>query len=221
MEDKSRQRDRSHVSFDTPGSHAGDEAEARTGTRSRSPLKFRGINIVSVLVSVAAILALILHVVEPTWKIDSIAIALLVVAALPWLGESLESIDLPGGGGVRYRTRLENVEVKAAHVEGQVAELREIFPLLLPGNLLVHLKNLAAHKTKPYWGNEPFKDQLRALRGMQLIELLPQRTSEGKGIGSIPNGEFDLADWVRLTGDGHKWLARADEIEKQQARLPQ
>jgi len=208
------------MSSDTSMSRPDDEAEAPSGTRSTPQLRFRGISFVSVLVSVAAIAALVLHVAEPTWKIDSIAIALLVVAALPWLGEILESIDLPGGGGVRYRTRLEDVEAKAANVEGQVAELREIFPLLLPGNLLVHLKNLAAKRTKPYWGNDPFKDQLRALRGMGLIELLPERTVERKGIGSIPNGEFDLADWVRLTGDGHKWLARADELEQQQARLP-
>jgi hypothetical protein len=171
--------------------------------------------LISVLVSVVALVALVLHIAEPTWKIDSIAIALLVVAALPWLGEILESIDLPGGGGVKYRRRLESVEVKAADVEGQVAELREIFPLLLPDDLLVHLRNLADAKTQHYYRNDPLIDQLRALRGMRLIEVLPERRAQDRGIGSIP-AEFDLARWVRLTAAGEKWVARADELESEQ-----
>lgn len=72
--------------------------------------------VVGILVSSAALVALIVHVAAPKLKIDSIAIALLVLAALPWLGEILESVDLPGGGGFRYRKRLEELEEKTERV---------------------------------------------------------------------------------------------------------
>ncbi|HEY6003424.1 MAG TPA: hypothetical protein VIV57_11170, partial [Anaeromyxobacter sp.] len=47
--------------------------------------------------------------------VDVISVVLLGVAILPWLGDIFESIDLPGGGGVRFRERVKAAgEVVAA-----------------------------------------------------------------------------------------------------------
>jgi hypothetical protein len=52
------------------------------------------------------------HVVFPETKVDSITVALLVVALLPWLGGVLDSVELPWGGKVQFR-RLEERLTKA------------------------------------------------------------------------------------------------------------
>lgn len=56
------------------------------------------------VVSVGAIALLLSHLLLPgRVRIDVIALVLLAVAILPWLGDVFESIDFPGGGGVRFR----------------------------------------------------------------------------------------------------------------------
>ncbi|MGI8667242.1 MAG: hypothetical protein ACR2N4_14655 [Jatrophihabitans sp.] len=49
-------------------------------------------------VSASAITLAIVHIVEPRWHVDSIVLALLAVAVVPWLGDIFESIDTPFGG---------------------------------------------------------------------------------------------------------------------------
>jgi hypothetical protein len=194
-----------------PGAH--EEPNDRTPRKDGALARVRRMRPVSVFVSVAAITVAALHIAEPAWKIDSIAIALLVGAALPWLGEILDSVQLPGGGGFTYRERVKNVE-------GRVDELRDILPLLLPPYLMDHLKNLAHHMTRPYYTDQPLINNLRALRNMGLIDVLPGRKSEGKGIGSLANVyEFDLADWVYLTQAGDRWVKKAAELEEPKPRV--
>jgi hypothetical protein len=85
-----------------------------------------GLTLVGLVFSAAALTALILHLVDPKLKIDTAAVALLFLAALPWLGEILESIDVPGIGGFRFRDRLEKVEERATRLEENVDEVGEL-----------------------------------------------------------------------------------------------
>ncbi|MEV6826642.1 hypothetical protein [Amycolatopsis sp. NPDC051102] len=54
-------------------------------------------------VSLVALLGAAGHLIWPGLKIDAITVLLLVVALVPWLGDLLESIELPGGWKVKYR----------------------------------------------------------------------------------------------------------------------
>lgn len=54
-------------------------------------------------VSVVALLGAAAHLIWPGLKIDAITVLLVVVALVPWLGDLLESIELPGGWKVKYR----------------------------------------------------------------------------------------------------------------------
>ncbi|WP_086852331.1 hypothetical protein [Amycolatopsis kentuckyensis] len=54
-------------------------------------------------VTLVALLGAAAHLIWPGLKIDAITVLLLVVALVPWLGELLESIELPGGWKVKYR----------------------------------------------------------------------------------------------------------------------
>jgi len=54
-------------------------------------------------ISVAAIALAILHLVFPSLAIDTITVALLVIAVVPWLGPIFKRVELPGGVKVEYQ----------------------------------------------------------------------------------------------------------------------
>jgi hypothetical protein len=55
------------------------------------------------IVTLAAFVIALIHLIWPTLKIDAITVTLLVVAVLPWLGSLFKSIELPGGLKVQYQ----------------------------------------------------------------------------------------------------------------------
>jgi hypothetical protein len=78
-----------------------------------------------VVVTAVAVLAAAAHTVLPNVKIDSITVLLAVIAVLPWLGELLESIELPGGWKVKYRSLEERqnlLERAAAETDARAAD---------------------------------------------------------------------------------------------------
>ncbi|MFH0243493.1 hypothetical protein ACGRHY_13915 [Streptomyces sp. HK10] len=71
---------------------------------------------------VATALALV-HVLRPDLSIDSTAVALLVIALVPWMGDLFHSIELPGGARLEYRRLEERIgaaEERATHLDQQV-----------------------------------------------------------------------------------------------------
>lgn len=76
---------------------------------------------VAMTVTGVAVLVAAAHAAFPDVKIDVVVVALLAIAAVPWLGEILESFDLPGGGSVKYRDlrrrirEAENAATQADH----------------------------------------------------------------------------------------------------------
>jgi hypothetical protein len=73
--------------------------------------------VLPIVVSAAAIGLAIAHLASPGAAIDGTTLALVGIAALPWLGSVFKSIELPGGVKAEYRERLETVEAKVADVE--------------------------------------------------------------------------------------------------------
>jgi hypothetical protein len=68
------------------------------------------------VISLIAVLAAVTHVIWPSAHIDGTTALLLGIALIPWLGELLESIELPGGLKVKYREiarRQDEVEASA------------------------------------------------------------------------------------------------------------
>ncbi|MCG8925327.1 hypothetical protein [Lentzea sp. CC55] len=62
------------------------------------------------VISGAALAAAVVHVVWPSAKIDATTVLLLGLALVPWLGNLLESLELPGGLKLQYRELEERVE---------------------------------------------------------------------------------------------------------------
>lgn len=72
-----------------------------------------------VLTALAVVLA-IGHLLFPAASIDAVTVALLVIAALPWLGAVFRAIEFPGGGRVEYQ-EFERVR-KSAQEAGLLAQ---------------------------------------------------------------------------------------------------
>ncbi|GAA0937428.1 hypothetical protein GCM10009575_049290 [Streptomyces rhizosphaericus] len=70
--------------------------------------------IVGSVVSCVAIAVAVTHVLAPDLKIDSVTVALLVVAVVPWLRDLLDSIELPGGFRLEYAKEVER-RIEDAH----------------------------------------------------------------------------------------------------------
>ncbi len=55
------------------------------------------------------------HVMQPTIRIDTVTLVLLVVAALPWLASIVRSVELPGG----FKIELQDVKTAIDKVTGE------------------------------------------------------------------------------------------------------
>ena len=59
--------------------------------------------LVPVVVTVVALALAVVHLTTPSAAIDGTTVALLGIAALPWLGAIFKTIELPGGIKAEYR----------------------------------------------------------------------------------------------------------------------
>lgn len=71
------------------------------------------------VISGAALSLAVVHMLVPDDKlrIDTTTLAILAVAAVPWLSYFLKSLKLPGGAEVEFRDRLQQVEKKVDVIE--------------------------------------------------------------------------------------------------------
>jgi hypothetical protein len=86
----------------------------------------------------------------------------------------------------------------------EATDLGLALSLAVPEVQQKHLLNLAEGKTQRYEGRGSLRSELRNLASMGLLERLP-----GKQIGDMKSGMvYDLADFVKLTDRGSRWVDR-------------
>jgi hypothetical protein len=56
-----------------------------------------------ICISFVASVLIVIHIIRPTWKVDSIVLGLLAFAILPWIQKFIESAKLPGGYEIKFR----------------------------------------------------------------------------------------------------------------------
>ena len=104
---------------------------------------------------------------------------------------------------------LDSLKVRQAKQARELNEISLILPLLLRDQETLHLRRLAAKNTKGYAGSHDLRTELRRLRTMGLIERPTDRR-----IAQITDGSpVDLADYVRLTAFGERWVEKIKEID--------
>jgi hypothetical protein len=94
-----------------PGFHRSAETEPRPEHGSRLWPR--------VAVSVGAALVVIVHLAWPQVSFDTFAVVLLGLIVLPWIGDILDSIQLPGGMRARVRKLQEEFERTRQEVRGE------------------------------------------------------------------------------------------------------
>ncbi|MEV0412025.1 hypothetical protein AB0I68_14795 [Streptomyces sp. NPDC050448] len=84
-----------------------DEGESVGQTRRAHGVRR---HIVAAVLTCSAVGAAAVHVIKPDLKIDGITVVLLAVAAVPWLGDLFDSIELPGGAKFQYAQLVHRIE---------------------------------------------------------------------------------------------------------------
>lgn len=79
-------------------------------TRRRGTGHDRRRNAVAALITCLAIGAAIVHVADPSLKVDAVTAVFLVVAVVPWLGALFDSIELPGGMKLQYKQLVDRID---------------------------------------------------------------------------------------------------------------
>lgn len=133
----------------------------------------------------------------------------LIVIVLLLRPKSLDRLKLLEMSGFKLEM-LEEVQDKQAKQANMIDDIALMLPLLLPKTERKHLSNLDRGKTEKYLGNSRLRSEIRRLRSIGLLEMLP-----GKHVGQMADKkEFNLIHYVRLTSLGNRWVRRIKQIEK-------
>jgi hypothetical protein len=163
-------------------------------------------------------------------KIDTSVLALLAFAGLAGvllvkpglLQHVLEFKAL----GISFKLR--EVEEQQAKQQEQLEYFGLTLAALLPPPEQAHILKLEDEikedgtiLTAGYRFTRDLRSQLSHLRSLGLIKMQPDPNDKDrrKHLSNLPQqGEFDVADWVKLTDLGHRWAARIKEIDARAAR---
>jgi ABC-type multidrug transport system fused ATPase/permease subunit len=86
----------------------------------------RGPVVVSIVVTGLALAGVIAHLIWSDLAIDAIALALVGIAILPWLGPILESIELPGGFKANFREVQQTIQDVKETTEEALSETKAV-----------------------------------------------------------------------------------------------
>jgi hypothetical protein len=149
----------------------------------------------------------------PQQRIDAVHLAMIGIACLaifilirPELLDRFKTLDFRG-------FKIEMLERKQLQQESRLDQLALVLPLLLPETERRHLFKLYTANTAGYTGRGSLRAELRRLRSIGLIRMVPHRY-----IGHIKDDlVFDFGDYVELTDLGRRWIKKIEEIEKADA----
>jgi hypothetical protein len=106
------------------------------GRRGGNRQLVRGV--VSFVITTVALAAVVVHLVWPALAIDVIALVLVGIGILPWLGPILESIELPGGFKATLREVREVKDATLREVKETTQEAKETAQAALSQTEEVH-----------------------------------------------------------------------------------
>ncbi len=131
-------------------------------------------------------------------RVDITAVALLLLALIPWMSTILTSVDTAAGGFV-----LRDIRRTQDSQQDEIDRMKFVFEHLIPAEELRHLQHLADDTPLPYdrGYTRPHLDaELRRLAGVGLIARKPGKSFSGMGdIG-------DVRDHFTITDPGRTYL---------------
>jgi hypothetical protein len=142
-----------------------------------------------------------------TLGVIGLGILFAIVCLQPHILDRITRFEGPGW-------KIEMIEERQEQQHQQLDDIKLILPILLPEAEQKHLLNLANGATTNYKGNHDLRTELRRLRSLKLLRMLP-----GKEMSGIANDvTVDIGKFVELTQMGQRWVGRLREIEAEGAK---
>jgi hypothetical protein len=141
-----------------------------------------------------------------TLGIIGIGILAAIVILRPDIFEHVTRLEVAG-----WKVEIEKRQEKQ---DKQLNDIQLILPILLPEAEQKHLLGLASGGPVNEKGDHDLRTQLRRLRSLKLIRMLP-----GKEVNQIANDlTVNIGQFVELTELGKRWVSRIQEIEAEAAK---
>jgi len=142
--------------------------------------------------------------------LDYVALALIVVALLPWITDFLTGATLPGGIEVAFRA----VQRRQEMSEQAIAQLRFIVDGFVTHGEYQHLLNIRNNTEYMVQQQDvaPLEAELRRLRALGLIEQVRPYYGVAR-FAAADNDRRRIAEWFRLTPRGEEYLSMRKENE--------
>ena len=166
------------------------------------------------VITVAAVALIIVRQIRPDLlPDDTITIALLIVAILPWIEFIVSSAEFPGGWRVQFRELKAETTKLQKEVESTRRRIDDLVITSISPRTLGNLAKIASGNFKPYFLGTGLSRELTYLENIGYISF------KCKGIDDIPqNGhepkELNLADFVQITPFGEEYIALREVIAK-------
>jgi len=170
------------------------------------------VNLVRVVVTTVAVLLLVIHLFTPFDKINSITLALVVMAVLPWLSSFVKEATFPGGWKVGFREIQKVVEEQDEKISKQKDEIlaqREMIDKLVIFSMAWFIFDLlkgifyAKENDTEYLFNQSHVDSLLFLRNNGYIGI--------QGIRGLTEGD-NLVEKVEITPIGEYFVKLRTEL---------
>lgn len=82
--------------------------------------------VLSAVITAAALAGVIVHLTNPSLKVDSIVVALLVIAIIPWLGLIFKSVEIPGLFKGEFQDLARKVESHSEKIDKNSAKIDKV-----------------------------------------------------------------------------------------------
>jgi hypothetical protein len=195
--------------------------------------KFREIIIERPVASIMTLISFILFILHITKKIslDSIAVAILIVAVFPWIipklssfleyfsetlrNTNIKSIEIP------HILRIEQLERKVEKTNEDIAKtneyIAELFALSMSRDTFGQLKKLNDGWTGHYYLDPAFKvglaDELNHLKSLGYIQF--DKDNRVKGVEDLPSGnQNNLSQYISVTDTGKRFIKLREQTSE-------
>lgn len=138
--------------------------------------------ITQISITVVALSIAIIHLTYPALKIDSITLALLLVAAIPWLAQLFKSLEFPGGWKIEFKEfqttkkRADEAGLLSGKVQPEASYSFQLVanedPNLALAGLRIEIENRLNQIAKSYQINSGRSSVGRLLQALRQKELL-------------------------------------------------
>lgn len=165
-------------------------------------------NIARLIITAAASILILARIQWPDLKIDTVSIALFIVALLPWISSFIDSASLPGGWKFNFREiqkTVENQEKKLQDQNGLIQQQRKIIDDLVVFNMAWFLFDLLKGIYYAQKNNEEYSFNKNKSNTDNLLFLRNNGYIEIQGIRQLEHNS-DIAKIVKLSPIGKSYV---------------